>query len=191
MISFDIENSLQGIIAGVDEAGRGPIAGPVVAGAVIINNKNLNLQINDSKKLSAKKREELFSFITSNYIYSYSIVRNNIIDEINILQATKLAMRQAVMGLSTKPEHVLIDGNQKINLLNGCIEHTVVKGDEKSFSIAAGSIVAKVIRDRIMQELDAKYPHYLWQKNKGYPTKEHFEMIKKYGVTPYHRLSFL
>ncbi|MFN5351836.1 MAG: ribonuclease HII [Alphaproteobacteria bacterium] len=191
MISFEIENSLQGIIAGVDEAGRGPVAGPVVAGAVIINNKNLNLQINDSKKLSAKKREELFSFITSNYIYSYSIVRNNIIDEINILQATKLAMRQAVMGLSTKPQHVLIDGNQKINLADNFIEHTIIKGDEKSFSIAAGSIVAKVIRDRIMQELDAKYPQYLWQKNKGYPTKEHFEMIKKHGVTPYHRLSFL
>ncbi len=177
-------------ICGIDEAGRGPLAGPVYAAAVILP---LDLEIdglNDSKKLSEKKREALFDIICEKAIsYSVGIATEEEIDEINILNATFLAMRRAVDGLSVKPDYALIDGNQHPGL--SIADETVVKGDGKSMSIAAASILAKVSRDRFMLEIAKKYPEYCFEKHKGYGTKLHYEMIEKYGVSPVHRKSFL
>ena len=177
-------------ICGVDEAGRGPLAGPVYAAAVILP---IDLEIdglNDSKKLTEKKREALFDVICEKAIsYSIGIATEEEIDEINILNATFLAMRRAVDGLSVKPDYALIDGNQHPGLL--IADETVVKGDGKSMSIAAASILAKVSRDRFMLQIAEKYPEYCFEKHKGYGTKLHYEMIEKYGVAPIHRRSFL
>lgn len=177
-------------ICGIDEAGRGPLAGPVYAAAVILP---LDLEIdglNDSKKLSEKKREALFDIICEKAIsYSIGIATEEEIDEINILNATFLAMRRAVDGLHIKPDYALIDGNQHPGL--SIDDETVVKGDGKSMSIAAASILAKVSRDRFMLEIAQKYPEYCFEKHKGYGTKLHYEMIEKYGVSPVHRKSFL
>ncbi len=177
-------------IAGIDEAGRGPLAGPVVAAAVIFPNDLFIEGVDDSKKLSEKKREELFDIILEKAIsVKYEIVSQYQIDRINILQATLKAMKLSAEGLSPQPDLLLVDGN-KIFPTKKAFK-TVVKGDSKSFSIAAASIVAKVTRDRLMVRLSKEYPEYKWDKNKGYGTKEHIEAIKKYGVTPHHRLSFL
>lgn len=178
------------IVCGVDEAGRGPLAGPVFAAAVILPDGLEDIGLNDSKKLTEKKRDALFDIIKEKAIsYSIASASEKEIDEINILNATFLAMKRAVEGLSIKPDIALIDGNRKPN--TGVKEETIVKGDAKSISIAAASILAKVSRDRYMLELDRQYPEYQFAKHKGYPTALHYEMIKKYGVSPVHRVTFL
>lgn len=179
------------LVCGIDEAGRGPLAGPVYAAAVILP---LGLEIeglNDSKKISEKKREQLFDVICEKAVdYSIGIATEQEIDEINILNATFLAMHRAVEGLKTKPDYALIDGNQnpKIPFVT---EETVVKGDAKVMSIAAASILAKVSRDRFMLEKAKEYPQYQFEKHKGYGTKLHYEMLKEFGPSPIHRMTFL
>ncbi len=178
------------LIAGVDEAGRGPLAGPVVAAAVIFDIETEIDGINDSKKLSEKSRESLFDLITENALsYSIGIVSHGEIDQINILQASLLAMKNAVGSLNIQPDLILIDGNK--SFASAIKTKTIVKGDAKSFSIAAASILAKVTRDRIMRKEAIRYPSYSWVTNKGYGTKEHIEAIKKFGPTPMHRKTFL
>lgn len=178
-------------ICGIDEAGRGPLAGPVYAAAVILP---LGLEItglNDSKKLSEKKREKLFDVICEKAVdFSIGIADEKEIDEINILNATFLAMKRAVDGLKIKPDYALIDGN-RYPRIGGVTEETIVKGDGKSMSVAAASILAKVSRDRYMLEIAEKYPQYCFEKHKGYGTKLHYEMLEKYGISPVHRKSFL
>ena len=177
-------------LAGVDEAGRGPLAGPVVAAAVIFRKSTIIKGINDSKLLTEKQREALYDKIISSAIaYSVSIVEHVVIDEVNILNATLRAMKQCVDDLKIKPDLVLVDGNRKFQSEIPVI--TIVKGDSKSFSIAAASILAKVTRDRLMKKLSEQYPVYLWEQNKGYPTKRHREIIRKLGPSPLHRKSFL
>lgn len=177
-------------IAGVDEAGRGPLCGPVVAAAVILP-KNLYIEgVNDSKKLSEKKREKIYEEITNNkeIVYAVGMSDVDVIEEVNILNATKLAMIQAINNLRVKPDFVIIDGNQNINI--DMQSQTLVSGDSKSASIAAASIIAKVTRDKMMQIYDKEYPEYNFSKNKGYGTKTHIEAIKKYGLCNIHRPSF-
>lgn len=177
-------------VCGIDEAGRGPLCGPVCAAAVILPLDCEIEGINDSKKLSEKKREALFDVIKEKAVaYSVFMVDAKKIDEINILQATFLAMRTAVENLSVKPDYALIDGNGKPGL--DIFEETVVKGDAKSVSIAAASILAKVSRDRYMKEIDKKYPEYQFAKHKGYGTKLHYEMIEEHGICDEHRRTFL
>lgn len=177
-------------ICGVDEAGRGPLAGPVYAAAVILPKGHIIEGVNDSKKLSEKKREMLFDKICEECIcYSIGVATEKEIDEINILQATFLAMKRAVDGLTVKPDIALIDGNRKPGL--DIDEWTIVKGDAKSANIAAASILAKVSRDRCMLEMAEKYPQYQFEKHKGYGTKLHYEMIEKYGISEIHRKTFL
>jgi len=178
------------LVAGVDEAGRGPLAGSVYAAAVIFPRDIYIPEINDSKKLSEKKREKLYDIIIEKAVaYSVFSVDEKTIDEINILNATFMAMNGAVSGLSKKPDFVLIDGNR----ISGMeIPHeTIVKGDAKSISIAAASILAKVSRDREIVALAGKYPEYGFEKHKGYGTKAHVEAILKYGPCEIHRQSFL
>lgn len=178
------------IICGIDEAGRGPLAGPVYASAVILPKGHIIEGVNDSKKLSEKKREQLFDKIIDECVsYGIGIADEKEIDEINILQATFLAMRRAVDNLSVKPDIALIDGNKKPGL--DIEQWDIVKGDSKSASISAASILAKVSRDRYMLEMAEKYPEYQFEKHKGYGTKLHYEMIEKYGVSPIHRKTFL
>ncbi len=183
-------NNGYNIICGVDEAGRGPLAGPVYAAAVVLKRGQTIEGVNDSKKLSEKKRELLFDKIIAQCEdYSIGTASEKEIDEINILQATFLAMKRAVEGLSLRPDCALVDGNQ-VPPLN-CDVETVIKGDSKSESIAAASILAKVSRDRYMLEMAEKYPQYGFEKHKGYGTKLHYEMIEKYGICEIHRKSFL
>lgn len=178
------------VICGVDEAGRGPLAGPVYAAAVILPKGHIVEGVNDSKKISEKKRELLFDKIISECVsYSVGIATEKEIDEINILQATFLAMRRAVDGLAIKPDIAFIDGNRKPGL--DIEEQVIVKGDAKSANIAAASIIAKVSRDRYMLQMAEKYPQYQFEKHKGYGTKLHYEMIEKYGISPIHRKTFL
>ncbi len=177
-------------VCGVDEAGRGPLAGPVFAAAVILP-ENCGIEgLNDSKKLSEKKREALFDIIKEKAIsWCVASVDEKTIDEINILQATYLAMKKAVEGLDVTADYALIDGNRMPPIeING---ETVVKGDAKSMSIAAASILAKVSRDRFMLEIDKKYPQYQFAKHKGYGTKLHYEMLTEHGISPCHRMTFL
>jgi ribonuclease HII len=178
------------LIAGVDEVGRGPLAGPVVSAAVIFDEHVFIEGINDSKKLTAKEREELFPLILK-YAAAYAVasVSHGQIDRINILQASLRAMYMAVKRLKINPDLILVDGNKTFDYFVPVIP--IVKGDSKSFSIAAASIVAKVIRDRLMKRLNEYYPQYLWAKNKGYPTRDHIQAIKLFGVCPLHRKSFL
>lgn len=179
------------LICGVDEAGRGPLAGPVCAAAVILP-KDLEIEgLNDSKKLSEKKREQLFDIITEKAI-SYCVAYGTLeeIEEKNILNATFLAMNRAIDGLNVKPDFALIDGN-KIPTGIKVPAAAVVKGDAKSMSIAAASILAKVSRDRLLMEYDKKYPVYQFAKHKGYGTKLHTDLIKEFGPCEIHRLSFL
>ncbi len=189
---FDLDfiKSTKKILAGTDEAGRGPLAGPVVAAAVIFDNFTTIPFVNDSKILKETDREILFNVIIEKAVsYKIGIIDNNEIDRINILQASLKAMKIAVEDLDEEPDIILIDGNKSF-LMNKEI-YTIVKGDSKSFSIAAASILAKVTRDRIMKKHALEFPNYLWEKNKGYPTREHIELVKKYGATPLHRKSFL
>lgn len=177
-------------VAGIDEAGRGPLAGPVCAAAVILPPGLILDGVNDSKKLSEKKREALYDVIAQNALaWSYAFVDAPTIDQINIRQATHLAMENAVKKLSTAADFLLIDGNDKIPF---SVSHAyLVKGDAKSQSIAAASIMAKVTRDRYMKEMAKEYPEYAFEKHKGYGTKVHMEAIRAYGLTPLHRVSFM
>jgi ribonuclease HII len=178
------------LIAGCDEAGRGPLAGPVVAAAVIFDRKTFHKEIKDSKQVSEKKREELYKWILENCLsYGIGIVDHEEIDEINILQASLKAMKLATAQLSHEPDLILIDGNKSFT--TEIKTKTIVKGDSKSFSIAAASIIAKVSRDRIMKEAHEKFPEYLWKQNKGYPTQAHRDAVKKFGASPFHRKTFL
>lgn len=176
-------------IAGIDEAGRGPLAGPVVAAAVILPEDFKLLGLNDSKQLNEKKRAEYYNIIVEQAIsYGISIVNNKVIDNINIFEATKVAMKDALSKLEPKADHVLIDA---VNLNNlPCTSESIIKGDAKSVSIAAASILAKVTRDSLMRTIHAEYPMYDFQSNMGYGTKIHLEKLKEFGASPYHRKSF-
>ncbi len=178
-------------VCGVDEAGRGPLAGPVYAAAVILPVDCVIEGLNDSKKLSEKKREQLFDVIVEKAT-SYCIASASVeeIEEYNILNATFIAMNRAIDGLNTPADYALIDGNRVPSGINVPCE-TIVSGDAKSCSIAAASVLAKVSRDRAVAELDEAYPQYNFKKHKGYGTKEHIEAIKKYGPCEIHRMSFL
>ncbi len=190
--SFDIskKNEAVKIICGVDEAGRGPLAGPVVAAACILPDGFIIDGLNDSKKLSEKKREKLFDIIINNALdYSIAMASVEEIEEINILNAAMLAMKRAIEGLKIEPDLALIDGNTSRGFTVNT--QTVVGGDSISPSIAAASILAKVTRDRMCYDFDKEYPEYGFAKHKGYGTKVHIEAIKTYGVTPIHRPSFL
>lgn len=190
MKEFENELYESGIkyIAGIDEVGRGPLVGPVVTAAVILPRDFYDERINDSKKLTEKKRELLYDVIMENAIsVGIGISSEDVIDDINILEATKKAMIEAVNNLSVKPEHLLIDAVK----LNVDIPQTsIIKGDAKSESIAAASIIAKVTRDRMMIELDREHPEYDFKHNKGYGTKKHIEAIEKYGILKEHRKTF-
>lgn len=195
MPDYEIEKSClakgYNYICGVDEAGRGPLAGPVCAAAVILSEDTVIEGLNDSKKLSEKKREQLFDIICEKAV-AYSIAFGTLeeIESVNILEATFLAMNRSIDGLSPKADYALIDGNRvPKNIKIPC--ETVIKGDAKSASIAAASILAKVTRDRLLLEYDNKYPQYNFKKHKGYGTKEHTDLILKYGPCPIHRMSFL
>jgi len=193
MPDFEFEIQHGGLVAGVDEAGRGPWAGPVVAAAVILDPDNIPDGINDSKKLSAKKREALFGLIKASARVSVGEASVNEIDELNILGATMLAMRRALSGLCKDylpaPDFALIDGNRLPPDLP-CPAETLVKGDARSLSIAAASVIAKVTRDRMMAALDLRFPGYGWKKNQGYGTAEHQQALQHLGVTIHHRTSF-
>ncbi len=178
------------VVCGVDEAGRGPLAGPVYAAAVILPDGLDEMGINDSKKMTEKKREALYDIIIENATaYGIGFATETEIDEINILNATFLAMRRAVEAMGVNPDLVLVDGNRKPG--TGFEEATLVKGDAKSISISAASILAKVSRDRYMRDLAERHPEYKFEQHKGYGTKLHYEMIEQYGILPDHRKSFL
>ena len=189
---WEIEDSLsdKGVICGVDEAGRGPLAGPVCAAAVILPPHVDIPGLNDSKKLTDKRRRELFPVIQEKAIaYGIAFATEEEIDEMNILQATFLAMRRAIGQLGGKADFALIDGNRETDF--GLSVMTVVKGDSRSASIAAASILAKVKRDEYMEKLALQYPQYAFEVHKGYGTKRHYEALRKYGASPVHRKTFL
>ncbi len=191
-LQYEKEAELKGfkLICGVDEAGRGPLAGPVCAAAVILPENKIIEGINDSKKLTEKKREILFDVIINECVaYSIAFATVEEIEEINILNATMLAMKRAIEGLSVKAEYAMIDGNRLPSLDIPC--ECIVKGDARSASIAAASILAKVSRDRLCYEYAEKYPQYGFDKHKGYGTKLHTDAIKEYGPCKIHRMSFL
>ncbi len=176
-------------LCGVDEAGRGPLAGPVSVCACIMPLDTPIVGIDDSKKLSENKREELFDKITAVADYCVVLIGRETIDDINILAATKLGMKRAVEGLKTKPELAIIDAVKGLDL--AVKYEPVIKADAKSYSTAAASIIAKVTRDRYMRELDGKYPQYGFARNKGYGTAEHIDAIKRFGACPEHRRTFI
>jgi ribonuclease HII len=177
------------LIAGVDEAGRGPLAGPVIAAAVILHPKQPIEGLTDSKLLSEKQRERLFHIIREKAL-AWSVARATVteIDSINILQASLLAMQRAAAKLSVAPQLILVDGN--ISPVFGCESRAIIKGDQTEAAISAASIVAKVLRDRIMRLLDMKYPQYGFAKHKGYPTAQHMQALQLHGVSRVHRRSF-
>lgn len=190
MLTFEREYASYGVICGIDEAGRGPLAGPVVAAAVILDVDRPILYVNDSKKLSEKKREALYDEIMEKAVsVGVGIASPEVIDDINILQADYVAMREAISQLSPKPEVYLNDA-VTIPEVEGH-QVPIIKGDAKSLSIAAASIIAKVTRDRMMWEYDKLFPEYDFAKNKGYGTAEHIAALKTYGPTPIHRRSFI
>lgn len=198
MPDWKIEDDFQGLICGVDEAGRGPWAGPVVAGAAVFLTRKVNPelleQLNDSKKLSAKKREYLYGLLrqeeqSGHILCAIGEASAAEIDELNILQATFLAMRRAVEQLTPKPQMALIDGN-RLPKDFPCCTQCFIGGDGRSYSIAAASILAKVYRDRLMGEMAKQYPYYGFEKNAGYGTKAHIEGLRLHGVTPQHRRSY-
>lgn len=192
ILTLEFENQLWDIgqiPAGVDEAGRGPLAGPVVAASVILSKENPIDGLNDSKVLTPQKRSLLYDIISEKSVsFAVGIIENDVIDQINILQSTIKAMESSILGLTIKPDLVYIDGNRPTTL--EIRQQTIVKGDTKCQSIAAASIIAKVTRDRIMEKLHEIYPQYGFLKHKGYPTIAHYEAIKMYGPSPVHRLSF-
>lgn len=190
---YSFDKSFQdefGLVCGVDEAGRGPLCGPVCVAAVILDASKHIDGLNDSKKTSESKREKLYESITETAVSWHAVlVPPDEIDRLNILGATMSGMKSAVEGLQKKPDCVLVDGNKSPQL--DIPSHCVVKGDAKSASIAAASIIAKVTRDRYMLRLDKMYPQYMLAKHKGYPTKMHYQLINMYGVQPFYRKSFL
>ena len=191
ILTFDSDNYPGKIVCGTDEAGRGPLAGPVFAVAVILDPDIQIDGINDSKKLSARKRDELYEKIkTSALAYRIESVDEKIIDEINILNASLLAMKRAVLGLGIRPDIILVDGNKTTDFDN-IPSRPIIKGDSLSASIAAASILAKVERDRFMLSLHEKYPQYGFDQHKGYPTAAHYNAILKYGISDVHRKTFL
>lgn len=176
------------LIGGIDEVGRGPLVGPVVAACVILPINYELPGLNDSKKLTEKRREEFYKILMQDAIsIGIGIIDEKIIDEVNIYEATKLAMKDAINNCQIKPEHVLIDA-MKLDI--DIPSTSIIKGDAKSLSIAAASVIAKVTRDHMLIELDKTYPMYDFKHNKGYPTKKHVEAIYKYGITPFHRKTF-
>ncbi len=193
MPDFQLESDAiaQGLapVAGIDEAGRGPLCGPVVAAAVILDPGNIPPGLRDSKKLTARRRAELFDIITGQCHVGIGLASVGEIDDINILQASLLAMRRAIDDLPESPALALIDGNRQPEDLP-CPARAVIKGDDKVLSIAAASVMAKVTRDRIMADLAREFPGYGWEKNAGYGTREHLSALNTLGVTPHHRRSF-
>lgn len=198
MPDFSLEDEENGFVAGIDEAGRGPWVGPVVAGCVVFVNRDVNLylldNLNDSKKISKKKREKLYEILMEekqkgNLLIGIGEASSKEIDEFNILNATFMAMNRALENSLAKPLLVLVDGNKVPKGLN-IKAKAIVKGDSRSYSISAASIVAKVYRDKLMEEMAKKYPFYGFDKNAGYGTKEHIEALDKYGITPEHRKSY-
>ena len=191
MKEYERQYAGKGFICGVDEAGRGPLAGPVVAAAVILPEDETFIYLNDSKKVTEKRREALYEQIVSKAVsYGIGIVSHDIIDEINILQATYRAMRSAVENMDIRPDVCLVDAVTIPDL--GDIEQVpIIKGDAKSVSIAAASVLAKVTRDRMMAEMGEKYPQYGFEKHKGYGTKAHMEAIREFGPCPEHRRTFI
>ena len=190
-IENEIYNSKIETICGIDEAGRGPLAGPVVVAAVIMPKDSMIEVVNDSKKVSQKKREILYEQIINEAIaYGVGIIDQKEIDKINILNATKKGLTTAIKELKVKPQRILVDALTGIDTC-GIPYTSIIKGDAKSYSIAAASIIAKVTRDRIMREWDEIYPEYGFEKHKGYGTKMHIDAIKEYGLCPLHRLSFV
>lgn len=197
--SYNFEQNLKSqykLIAGIDEAGRGPLAGPVVAAACILDIEKINQLpeqqkklIRDSKKLSPKQREEIFEIIIQNSQYGVGEVGHQTIDEINIFNATFLAMRLAIDNLAIEPDYILVDGNKIIPKLN-LPQQAIINGDSLSLSIASASIIAKVTRDRLMMQYHQQYPQYGFNEHCGYGTEKHFAAIVKYGPSPIHRLSF-
>ena len=176
-------------VAGVDEVGRGPLAGPVTAAAVVLTVGNIPSGLNDSKALTAKKREALYEVILNCADFSIAHASVEEIDALNILRASHLAMERAVAGLTNPPDHLLIDGNMTPRGLT-CSSETIIKGDARSVSISAASIIAKITRDRIMVDLAQQFPGYGWETNAGYPSKSHRLALQNLGVTPHHRRSF-
>ena len=176
--------------AGTDEAGRGCLSGPVVAAAVILPDDFQHEFLNDSKQLSEKKRQELRPYIEEHALaFGVSFIHQEEVDELNVLQASITGMHRSIEQLNIQPEFIIVDGN-KFKSYQEIPHQTIVKGDAKFMSIAAASILAKTYRDEYMEKIHQEFPHYNWQKNKGYPTKEHREAIRKFGATPYHRKSF-
>ncbi len=177
-------------VCGIDEAGRGPLAGPVYAAAVILPKDYSHEILNDSKKLSEKRREQVFEDIVRDCVsFAVAAATESEIDEINILNASFLAMKRAVLGLSLKPDFAYVDGDKLPH--TGIKEEAIIKGDAKCMSVAAASVIAKVSRDRHMLELAEKYPEYRFDRHKGYGTALHYQMIEKYGISPVHRKTFL
>jgi ribonuclease HII len=189
--NFDIENGLPDmVVAGCDEAGRGPLCGPVVAAAVIFQDTKRDIRnviINDSKKMTRAQRETSYDWLVKNTIWAVGQCSPREIDEMNILRASLLAMRRAIAALPQSPDYILVDGNK---MPDGIVGRAIVKGDGKSLSIAAASIIAKVTRDRIMSKLAEQCPQYGWDKNAGYPTAAHLAAVKKYGINEHYRRTF-
>ena len=177
-------------ILGIDEAGRGPLAGPVVVAGVIMPKDSMIEGVNDSKKVSEKKREKIYELIVEEAIaYEVAVIEKDVIDEINILNATKLGVKKVVEGLNIKPDLILVDALTGIDT-QGIKYEPIIKGDAKAYNIAAASIIAKVVRDRIIRQWDEIYPQYGFSSHKGYGTAKHIEAIKEYGLCPIHRISF-
>ena len=190
-IEEELYNSGVNLICGIDEAGRGPLAGPVVVAAAIMPRDSMIEGVNDSKKVSEKKREKLYDLITDEAIaYGVGIIDQKEIDRINILNATKEGLTMAVKELNPKPDLIIVDALSKIDT-EGIPYKSIIKGDAKCYSIACASIIAKVTRDRIMRQWDEVYPQYEFIKHKGYGTAAHISAIKEYGLCPLHRLSFV
>lgn len=190
-IEEELYNSGANLICGIDEAGRGPLAGPVVVAAAIMPRNSMIEGVNDSKKVSEKKREKLYDLITDEAIaYGVGIIDQKEIDRINILNATKEGLTMAVKELNPKPDLIIVDALSKIDT-EGILYKSIIKGDAKCYSIACASIIAKVTRDRIMRQWDEVYPQYGFIKHKGYGTAAHIAAIKEYGLCPLHRLSFV
>ena len=186
--SYKFDEAYESPIIGVDEVGRGPLAGPVISAAIILNKEIIPEGINDSKKLSKKKRIIINEQLISHNSYAIGIATVEEIDKINILQASLLSMKRAILGLNIAPKSILVDGNKLPDLEYKM--YPIVKGDSKSVSIAAASIIAKVYRDKLMEDLSIQYPGYYWEKNSGYGTKQHLLALNNLGVTPIHRKTF-
>ena len=190
MLAFERRLKRQGynLICGIDESGRGPLAGPVVASAVILKKFNFTAVVYDCKLLSEKQRRRAYEEIVRNACFGVGVVDEKVVDEINILQATRRAMQVALSKLKPHPDYILVDGNINLEVKLPC--RAIIRGDRRSLSIAAASIVAKVTRDRIMRRYDKRYPQYYFLRNKGYATRQHLKVLKRFGPSPIHRKTF-